>query len=231
MNNKNNNTTPGTTGDIIADKAGNKPSAAGNSNPSEIDYKKMYEQELQMKKDTQKSYTQGQQELSVLKKQNKMLNDAASKGTQLTPEQVDELEVLKYKDPDAWFDKKQAYTNLAKANLLEANSKAHDEGMEEAAETTKQATIANFLTSNTDLTMDMINLDVPKRIHKELDDGNITLEEFLEKSKHYILSSTKRLQDKADLDQKNLTKVPGGNNPSKQATQAEHNKQAQDEIY
>ena len=232
MNNDNNTTPPKEKpGDIIADKAGDKPSSEGNKSSKDTDYKALYETEQKKFKDTQKAYTQGQQKISVLSKENKVLADAAEQTIQLTSEQVNELEVLKFKDPDLWFEKKLEFSNAARADLLETRSKAHEEGIEEAAEATKQETISTFLETNSDLTIDMINLDVPKRIHQELDSRKISLEEFLEKSKEYILNGNKVLKDPKDPDLKDLNKVPGGDSPSQEAIKGEIEKQAQTEIY
>jgi len=79
--------------------------------------------------------------------------------------------------------------------------------------------------------MDMIQLDVPPRIHKAYEEGTLSIDEFLEKSKEYLTKVDKKLVSPKTNDVKDLNKIPGGKTPSTTATQQQHDEDSKLEIY
>lgn len=202
-----------------------------NETPEEVDYKELYDREKKRARDNQAAFTKSRQELSVLKKEAQLLEEKLRGSIVLPAEQQEELEALKYEDPDAWFAKKQQYEQNVLSELEKQKEVKREEALQLAQKQTQEDYIANWLTDNPEISMDMIQLDVPPRIHKAYEEGTLSIDEFLEKSKEYLLKTTKKLVSPKTNDVKDLNKIPGGGKPSQSAVQKQNDADTALEIY
>lgn len=176
-------------------------------------------------RDTQSAYTKTQQQKKALEAENSVLKDKASSNVQvkLTDEQKEELEELKFSDPDKWRSKMNTY----EANAREEYKKELEEDVKKVSTSTlekeeldrREAVLAEFKSKHTDFDIDddIIANDIPPRITKKLENGDITFEEFLQECYDYSKTGkvVKQTEDKAkDV---NLSKIGGGDKPDANA--------------
>lgn len=138
-------------------------------------------------KDTQKSYTQSQQKNSELEAVNKFLKEQLDKQKiplNITPEQEDELEQLKFSDPDAWKSKldviekksaKDREKSLAKAKFDSEISK-------------RESILKEFIDKHPNFVINdkIIANQLPASYANELHNSKITFEAFLEKARKFL---------------------------------------------
>lgn len=175
----------------------------------QVDYEKRY-------KDTQAAYTKSQQELKAVTAQVDVLEKLTTPQIQIDAETQRELDDLKYSDPDAWRTK---MNNLE----LEARTK-HQSTLSTAAQ---QAAIQAELERRTqvldeynrshpgyEITDEVIQLDVPTRITKKLESGELSFDNFLTEVKDFLYSPKKVGTANKALEQPNLGNIGGGDTPS-----------------
>ena len=175
------------------------------------------------RRDTQSSYTKEVQSKKALEVEKAtLLKKIGTATVEFTPEQKAELEDLKFSDPDEWRKKLNEYETTARTARLNEI----DVELKQVSKTTldtqeleeRKTTLANFQEANPELVIndDVIASDIPPRIMKELETGKITFEAFLDKCATYLKTGKVVKQDDV-LDQPNLGKVGGGNEPDKNA--------------
>ena len=209
----------------------NNETFTDSSQQTEVDYKELYEKEQKRAKEHQAAFTKSRQELSILRKEAQLLEEKLQKSIVLPAEQQQELEDLKYSDPDTWFKKKQEYEQNVVSAIQEQKTVAREEALKEAEKQTQEEYISSWLSENTDITLDMIQLDVPPRIHKAYEEGTLSIDEYLEKSKEYLTKATKKLVSPKTNDVKDLNKVPTSKNSTVDAINAQKPEGAMLEIY
>lgn len=178
------------------------------------------------RRDTQSGYTKTAQENKALKAEKATLLKKVSSAVmvELTPAQAEELDELKFSDPEAWRRKVNAYENAAatkqqraldeELSQVTASSLATEE-LEQRAEV-----LAAFNQAHPDVefTDDMIANDIPPRIVKKLETGKISFEAFLQEAYDYTKSGKIVKQvDNPPNKQPNLSKVGGGHKPDDNA--------------
>ena len=161
-------------------------------------------------KDTQVSYTKGQQELARLRAEKEARDSLPKPST----EEQERLEQLKYDDPDAWF--------LERKKLEEANKKYVTEVADaKLAELTTQQVLAEResilhsfnSTAPIPITDEVIEYDIPRRIKAKLEKGEVSFEDFLIEASTY-LSKGKTVEGKhPTMEQPSLGKTTGGTTP------------------
>lgn len=201
---KDNNSTP-TESKKVDTVKDNQPQ----NNNEEVDYKKLYEESEARRKETQASYTKGQQELKVLKAENNALVESLNNGNLLSTEQTKELDDLKYADPDAWLTKKLTYENEAKAKLVEQQNLVRADALKNVTQQEKDVAINKFLETNSDITLDMLNLDVPVRIQNKLNNNEISVDAYLDEASKFLRGENTKLKTAEHTETKDLNKVPG----------------------
>lgn len=171
-------------------------------------------------KDTQAGYTKSRQEIAELKAKLAV----AGKTPEISAEDKDRLEDLKYTDPDAW-----------RKELGALESKQTQTYNEELAKATKELTALeqreiafnNFQISHPDvvITDDIITYDVPKRITNKLEKGEITFEDYLEEVYEYLKAPKVIGSTTKSLEQPNLNEL-GGNSRAADYTASEDIRQS-----
>jgi len=198
------------------DKTATSTDTVDDSQETKVDYEKRF-------KDTQAAFTKSQQALR--EKEAKL--DAIEKLTQpkleLDEATKTELDTLKYENPDAWRDK---VNNLEREAMLKHQETLNEAGRLAAqqAELERRAQVlSEFNSSHPDvqLTDEVIQYDVPPRITKKLENGEVSFEDFLEEAKNYLVSPKVIGDGNQTLNQPNLNKVGGDDKPSYSAVKGD----------
>ena len=169
--------------------------------------------EAKKARDHQAAFTKSRQEIADLKAKKDLLEaKVKSNSTQLSPEQVEELEDLKFTDPDAWFAKKLKYENEAKAKfngqldeqLVEASTKAlMDLTLAERTEMLKSFQAQTGIV----LTDDVMANDIPPRIQSKI--NTMPFEDYLQEVATYLKTGKVVKNTDEGLDITNLSNLAG----------------------
>lgn len=188
------------------------------------------------RRDTQSAYTKTQQQLKQLESErNHLLKGWEADFTKTLPtDKQAELEELKASDPDAWRNR---LNELEQEQRQAFQAKAQEIAVKAKGETEldyRQRALEEFQQANPTLTIndDVIQNDVPPRLTKQLEKGEITFGEFLNQVKTFMTKG-KVVNPKVDKanDDPDLGDVPGGSAPGGDAVAKASKKQYKDEIY
>ncbi|WP_432645691.1 hypothetical protein [Methanobrevibacter sp.] len=174
----NENIVPNTDGSLeeFSDTKSQEPVVnAQNESAKEPDYQKMF-------KDTQAAYTKARQEVAALKAKNAALEKAiVDKGVQLDPAVAEELERLKYEDPEAWRQKLNAIEN---AKAKEVTS----EITRQAEVARRKEVLASWNQENQDaqITDYIVNNVLPAGLTNKLKKGEVSFEGFLAEASNFL---------------------------------------------
>ncbi len=121
----------------------------------------------------------------------------------VTEAEKQELDNLKFSDPDTWFKRMKEIEDksskkLAQETEEEKRAKLFDIAIEGFNET-----------SDIKLTKEMIENDIPRRLTKQLEDGSLELEEFLVLAAKWIETPKVVASTNTVSKQPNLSKVAG----------------------
>lgn len=178
----------------------------------------------QRRRDTQSGFTKEVQKNKALEAEKTALRKKATGNVkiELTAEQAEELEDLKFSDPEAWRKKMNKYERDAHAA---ADKELEDEIKSVSADTLakdelerRKEVLAEFNLANPgfQLNDDVIQNDIPPRITKRLETGEISFEAFLQEVLDYSKTGKVMKQEKT-RNQPNLSRVGGGSRPDKHA--------------
>jgi hypothetical protein len=187
--------------------------------PAEVKHAAMIEKR---RRDTQSEFTKIAQAKKVLEVENAALKNKATSSVtiKLTAEQAEELEDLKFSDPEAWRKKVNFYENESftkqKKELddeiatVSAEYLAKDE-LERRKEVLKQ-----FNQEHPDFQLDdeLLQNEIPPRITKSLETGQVTFEAFLQEVYDYTKTGKVVRQERLES-QPNLSKIGGGSKADK----------------
>jgi hypothetical protein len=176
------------------------------------------------RRDTQASHTKISQRVKALEAEKSTLISKATGSfeVELTAEQEAELDDLKFSNPEAWRKK----MNTLETEARNKRTKEIDEELKKVSSSSLEAeelerrkqVLSDFIKANEgfELDDDIIANDIPPRISKKLEAGQITFEEFLQECYGYLKTGKVIKQDKVPSGP-NLSKVGGGNSPDKNA--------------
>ena len=186
----------------------------------QVDYEKRF-------KDTQAFATKVAQEkadalreLQELKAELSVLKETAKPSLTIDEQTKSELEDLKYSDPDAW---RARVNELEQKANLEFNSKIA-EAKQLSTQQLELQRRANILTQfqtehpDVEFTDELLHLDIPQRIVKELENGKVTYEEFLNNVYNYVKTPKVVGSTTKTLEQPNLSKTGGDDTPTKNSS-------------
>jgi hypothetical protein len=169
-------------------------------------------------KDTQGAYTKSQQELKATMAKMEALEKLVQPKIELDPEQSRQLDDLKYSDPDAWRDKINSLEKEASQKQREVLDSASKQAAMEAEMDRRLHVLDEFNRANgLNISDETIQYDVPPRITKKLENGEVTFEEFLVDVKTYLETPKKIGDSNKTLEQPSLGKVGGNASPTKDA--------------
>lgn len=176
-------------------------------------------------RDTQGAFTRSQQEL---KKQMAIAEGLEAKLLEsevaLTKEQRYELNELKKTNPDAWREKLNEYETKNKTVLSKELEKIRKESSNKGElEVRKELMEAWSKDTGIVLTDEIVDNELPPKFKKELEVGRITFEQFLDKAGNF-LKAAKVIEgstESTENDEKSLSDVAGGREPSKEAQEGD----------
>lgn len=203
-----------------------KTDAKGNLQlPDDLDPDVAYAATLEKRRrDTQAAHTRDRQELNALKSENQILLEEALGVTELelTEAQLEELEDLKVSDPDKWRQKMNSYESDAKkqkrTKVTEKVKEASKTSLDQEELERRKGVLAEFLEAHEGFHLDddVIANDIPPRITRKLEKGEISFEEFLEQCYEYTNTGKVVKQEKTN-EGPNMSRAPGGKNPAEKA--------------
>lgn len=172
-------------------------------------------------RDTQGHYTKTNKRLKELETVNSKLEShlIETATNHLTVEQKDQLDELKLRDPDAWREKLNEHEQTAKQLQNERIEAFRKEGKEMSELQVRQHQFKEFTeTTGIELNDDVIADQLPARFSKQLEKGEISFEQFLEKAQAFL--TKERVIAGADADTttpRSLDRLPGGATPTETA--------------
>ena len=185
---------------------------SGGEAETNVNYEKRF-------KDTQSAYTKSQQELKAAKAKLEALEKLTQPVVQLDEATQAQLDELKYSNPEAWRDKMNSLEAEAKLKHLSVLSEAEKIAMQQA-ELEQRAQILSEYNSKhpqNPITDEVIMFDVPPRITKKLENGEIGFEQFLAEAHNFLYAPKKVGDGNKTLNQPNMRDFGGGTTPSTNA--------------
>jgi hypothetical protein len=179
----------------------------------------------QRRRDTQAEFTRSKQTQAALEAEKAELLKQVSSDVklELSPEAVDELDNLKFSDPEAWRHKMNTYETEARTKRTnEINERLQTvsaDGTKTAELERRVQVLQEFSVANPGLVIDddVIANDLPPRITNKLQNNEVTFEDFLREASEYLKAGKVVGSPEKTLNQPNLSKAGGGSNPSDDA--------------
>lgn len=178
----------------------------------------------QRRRDTQSEFTKVAQTNKALSIENNVLKQKITGEIklELTKEQAEELEDLKFSDPEAWRKKITKLENEAiakrESDITAEIGKVSKETLDKDEKERRKEILNEFIQEHPGFELDdtILANDIPPRFLKKLETGQISFETFLEEVYEYSITG-KVIKQEETLDQPNLGKVGGGSKPDKNA--------------
>lgn len=191
------------------------------------------------RRDTQSQYTKLTQDKKALEAENAALKKKALTVAKLdlTDAQREELEDLKFSDPEAWRKR----LNKLEREALAKHQEALDQELKQVSTETlakdelerREEVLAEFSQANPDIAIsdEVIQNDIPPRITKLLETGEISFEAFLQMCYDYLKTGKVIKQTEKVRGQPNLSKVGGSTSPDKRAEKEDVIKSYSKEVF
>lgn len=208
--------------DTPADNAAIQPSEGSDTQQTkqpEVNWEKRY-------KDTQSAYTKTRQELVELKAHVDVLKSQGMTPVQIDATLKEELEDLKYSNPEEWRRKMNQIETESHSKI---SSAVADKVREYSELEQRQAMLEAFKESHPGF--ELTDDDVPPRIAKKLASGSIRFDEFLNEVYEYVTTPRVVGTPNKTLDQPDLGKAGGGATPSLYAEVQDITKSYKNEVY
>ena len=187
-------------------------------------------------KGLQKSVQDRSLENKRLQAENEALAQQLNSITKPSIEIPEEIDELKYSDPDAWRSEINKLEQEAAQKVASERREILEQVKSEAAKSgeldRRKEVFAEFQASNPDLKIDddVIANDVPPRISRKLENNEVTFEEYLEEVKNYL--TAERIITKEPLvGDPSLGRVAGGSEPSLEAKISAASSSYANELY
>jgi hypothetical protein len=187
------------------------------------------------RRDTQSSFTKQQQKLKALEAENNHLASQWEQDVvkQLTEEQQADLEELKHTDQEAWREKINKYEQENASKVKDKRNKIKEKVQEETELERRSRLLEEYNEANPEfqLTDDVIENDIPPRLTKKLATGELSFDEFLEKSREYLGAPKTINKGKKAPNEPDLSKESGGVTPQQSAVDADIRASYRKETY
>src|SRR5574344_1956004 len=186
--------------------------SSGGEAESQVNYEKRF-------KDTQSAYTKSQQELKAAKAKLEALEKLTQPVVQLDEATQAQLDELKYSNPEAWRDKMNSLEAEAKLKHLSVLSEAEKIAMQQAELEHRAQILSEYNSKHppNPITDEVIMFDVPPRITKKLENGEISFDEFLKEAHNFLYAPKKVGDGNKTLNQPNMRHFGGETTPSTNA--------------
>lgn len=165
------------------------------------------------RRNTESSFTRTNQENIELKAELDVYKGLVPSGLDITQDEQDALDRLKYSDPDAWFDKVSELKNSSQNTRNTRTKAAVDEAKANARKNdtvSSRALLLEEFNSNTatPLTDEQLQYDIPPRLVRRVELGEITFGEMLEQA-HDFINGEKVIKQPEYQDEPSFRDTPG----------------------
>lgn len=186
-------------------------------------------------RDTQSSYTKSRQKLKELETVNGELTEHMIKNAtmHLTSEEREELDDLRTSNPEAWREKLNEHEQKAQELQNQKIEEFKTKG-KKASEGEMRTTAYQEFTERTgiELSDDVIKNQLPASYMENVENNKWTFEEFLAESEKFLKPSVKvKDSDAKPENDKDLSKMPGGKEPSTEAKVGDAVQSYEKEVY
>lgn len=186
------------------------------------------------RRDTQSALAKTKSTLAVLQAENEELKRLAKQSTavKITPEEQEALDELKFSDPDAWRTKMNELEQSATAKVDSTLSEISEKAATKGTVGERQVLLQAFLDDNPGLVIndDVLENEIPPRITKALENGEVSFIEFLGNVKEYLSAGKVVATEQAPKDP-NLSEVGGSDTPELGAQIKDSESLYEDELY
>lgn len=186
-------------------------------------------------RDTQGSYTKSQQQIKLLQAENAKLAEQWEQDAMenLTAAEKSKLQELKVQDTDAYIKKVGEIKQEAKVKFDERRTNLSKEVNQLTELQTREILLEEYNNKHPDaqITDEVITNDVPPRIVKKLEKGEVTFEEFLIEANRYITTPKSIKKDEELENGPNLDKAGGSDTPSDKALSKKSSSDYSQEIF
>lgn len=167
------------------------------------------------RRNTQSSYTKGQQRIKALEAEIAILREEASKAVGLKIASNDALEELKHTDPEAWYRERLKLENQHMQDFQSRINEESKKATQAEMLTQRMQYLEDFNKANPDanLTDEFLSLDIPQRLRVELEQTG-DFESFVNKAYEWKRSGkVVGSSVAAPASQPNLGNIGGANAP------------------
>jgi len=189
--------------------------------PSEVKFAATIEKR---RRDTESALGKTQQQLKAEGIVREELEKQVAAQVQLTlsSEEAEELDDLMTSDPEAWRKKMNTLEQKATTALQENLTTIKTEATQQTEQDRRAQVLEQFNAEHTDapITDESLVNDIPPRIAKKLEKGEVTFEEFLAES-YSFLTAGKVVKDPKPTSVTNIGLAAGGNEASDEAQAAQ----------
>ena len=186
------------------------------------------------RRDTQGSFTKGQQRIKALEVENTKLADGWEQDStiQLSNTEAAKLDELKVQDPDEWRKQITALEGSKKTKFKETRETITKEASQMTELEQREQELVDHNSSNPEsqITDDVIENDIPPRITNKLKNGEISFKEFLDQCGAYLVKP-KKVGKTGAPGEPNLGDSRGGHQPTPEAIQAQSSTDYKEEIF
>ena len=182
------------------------------------------------RRDTQAEYTKTRQEykatLAEKEKLEELIANEVVNKLDIDDDKREELETLKLVDPDAWRQEinrlEEEQKTLSKKKIKELTEEAKQAVLQEEMLAQRERELEEFYKTHPDLeiTDELIENEIPPKYVKDLENGNISFTEFLEKVYNFVKGPKAVKNEAPQKEGVDLSQVPGGASPD-EASKAE----------
>ena len=183
----------------------------------QVDYEKRFKDTQAFATKIAQEKAEKERELNELKAELSVLKETAKPSLNIDEQTQNELEDLKYSDPDAWRAKVNELEHKANAEFNSKIAEAKQLSTQQLELQRRANILTQFQTEHPDVefTDELLHLDIPQRIVKELENGKVTYEEFLNNVYNYVKTPKVIGSTTKTLEQPNLSKTGGDDTPTK----------------
>jgi len=171
------------------------------------------------RRDTQSAYTKAQQSLKKAAAEAQAFAEAweADAVASLSATEQSELEELKHTDPDKWRHRIVELETARRNKFTERKQAVQQKASHETEVEMRARVLEEFSQAHPgfNLTDEVIENDIPPRFTKQLEKGEVSFEEFLDKCHKYLTAGKVVAPGEPPVDMVDLSAVPGASAPAK----------------
>jgi len=187
------------------------------------------------RRDTQSALDNSTTRTKALETENSMLVSGWEKDVvkTLSSEQRTELDELKATNPDAWREKMDEYEETNRTTFAETRTNISKEANEGTELEQRTAALLEYNEANPDhqITDEVLDNDIPPRLLKQLENGDVNFAKFLSNVNQYMTSG-KVIQDgEKPPTVEDMSDVGGSHTPSSEAVEASASESYVSETY